>query len=55
MITKEVRVWLKKVKQGQYTTHNDAVESLLDFVPYLTEEELKMIKRKLNQIPRNMS
>ena len=54
MITKEVRVWLKKVEQDQYT-HNDAVESLLDFVPYLTEEELKMIKRKLNQIPRNMS
>ncbi len=49
MITKEVREWIEKVKRGQYS-YNDAMEELMRFAPYLTREELKMIKSKIDQL-----
>lgn len=39
MITKEVRMWIKKVEQRQYT-YNDAIYELKNFASYLTKEEL---------------
>lgn len=49
MITKEVREWIEKVKRGQYS-YNDSMEELMRFAPYLTREELKMIKSKIDQL-----
>lgn len=49
MITKEVREWMEKVNRNQYS-YNDAMSELIRFAPYLTREELKMIKSKINQL-----
>lgn len=48
MITKEVSDWLKKVENKQYS-HNDAVFQFLRFSPYLTREEMKFVKSKIEQ------
>ena len=46
MITKEVREWLQKVENKQYS-YNDAMYEFTRFSSYLTREEMKMIKSKL--------
>ena len=46
MLTREVRDWLQKVERGQYS-YEDAIYVLSQFVPYLTKEELKQLKNKL--------
>ena len=48
MITKEVREWLQKVERKQYA-YNDAISEFIHLVPFLTKEEMKMIKRKLEE------
>ena len=48
MITREVREWLEKAKRGQYS-YDDAMYTLQGFAPYLTREELVMIKSKLKE------
>ncbi len=49
MITKEVREWMIKVERGQYS-YNDAMEEFVRFASYLTREEMKMIKSKIDQL-----
>ncbi len=49
MITREVREWMEKVKRGQYS-YQDAMEEFIRITPYLTREELKMIKSKIDQL-----
>lgn len=48
MITKEVREWLQKVERRQYS-YNDAMYEFMRFSSFLTREEMKMIKTKLEQ------
>ena len=49
MITREVREWMEKVKRGQYS-YQDAMEEFIRIASYLTREELKMIKSKIDQL-----
>ena len=46
MITKEVREWLQKVERRQYS-YEDAMYEFMRFSSFLTREEMKMIKSKL--------
>ena len=46
MLTKEVREWIKKVERRQYS-YEDAMYEFMTFAPYLTKEELKQLKSKL--------
>ena len=46
MITGEVREWLQKVERRQYS-YEDAMYEFMRFSSYLTKEEMKMIKRKI--------
>lgn len=46
MLTKEVRQWLEKVERRQYS-YEDAMYEFSRFAPYLTREELKQLKSKL--------
>ena len=46
MLTKEVREWLQKVERKQYS-YEDAIYEFMRFAPFLTREEMKMIKTKL--------
>lgn len=46
MLTREVREWIQKVERRQYS-YDDAMYELLRFAPYLTKEELKQLKTKL--------
>lgn len=48
MITKEVREWLQKVERRQYS-YDDAMYEFMRFSSFLTREEIKMIKTKLEQ------
>ena len=48
MITKEVREWLQKVERGQYS-YDDAMYEFMRFAPFLTKEEMKMIKCKIEK------
>lgn len=48
MITKEVREWLQKVERKQYS-YNDAMYEFMRFSPFLTREEMKFIKAKIEQ------
>lgn len=48
MITKEVREWLQKVERKQYS-YNDAMYEFTRFSPYLTREEMKLIKNKIEE------
>lgn len=48
MITKEVREWLEKVKRRQYS-YEDAMYEFMRFSSFLTREELKMIKSKIEE------
>lgn len=47
MITREVREWMQKVERMQYS-YEDAMSELVRFSAFLTRDELKMIKNKLN-------
>lgn len=48
MITGEVREWLQKVERRQYS-YDDAMYEFMRFSSFLTREEMKMIKAKLEQ------
>lgn len=48
MLTKEVREWLVKVERRQYS-YDDAMYEFMRFASYLTREELKQIKKKLEE------
>ncbi len=48
MITREVREWLDKVKRKQYS-YNDAMYEFMRFSSFLTREEMKMIKTKIQE------
>ena len=53
MITKEVREWLQKVERKQYS-YNDAMYEFLRFSSFLTREEMKMLKNKIEDAYREM-
>ena len=48
MITREVRMWLEKVKRGQYS-YDDAMHEFMRLSSFLTREEMKMIKQKIEE------
>ena len=48
MITKEVREWLQKVERGQYS-YDNAMSEFMRFAPYLTREEMNLLKSKIKQ------
>lgn len=48
MITHEVREWLQKVERRQYS-YNDAMHEFMRFSSFLTREELKLIKQKIEE------
>ena len=52
MITKEVREWLQKVERRQYS-YDDAIYEFMRFSAFLTREEMKLLKSKLEQSYRN--
>ena len=47
MLTREVREWMQKVDRGQYS-YEDAMNEFIRFSAFLTREEMKMIKNRLN-------
>lgn len=49
MLTREVREWLEKVKRRQYS-YEDAMYEFMRFSSFLTREEMKMIKSKIEDI-----
>ena len=48
MITREVREWLQKVERKQYS-YEDAMYEFKRFSAFLTREEMKMIKNKIEE------
>ena len=48
MLTREVREWLQKVERRQYS-YEDAIYAFSRFASYLTKEELKQLKSKLDR------
>ncbi len=54
MMTREVREWLQKVERRQYS-YEDAMYEFMRFSSYLTREEMKIIKSKIEDSYRNMS
>lgn len=48
MITKEVRLWLQKLERKQYSYY-DAMEEFIRFSPFLTIDEMNMIKHKIKE------
>ncbi len=48
MLTREVREWLGKVQKRQYS-YEDAMYEFMRFSSFLTREEMKMIKRKIEE------
>ena len=48
MITREVREWLQKVERKQYS-YDDAMYEFMRFSSFLTREEMKMLKKKLEE------
>ncbi len=46
MITREVREWIQKVERAQYS-YEDAMYEFMRFSSFLTREEMKMLKNKL--------
>ena len=46
MLTREVREWLEKVERRQYS-YDDAMFEFMRFASYLTREELKQLKTRL--------
>ena len=52
MLTKEAREWLQKVERRQYS-YEDAMYEFMRFSSFLTREEMKMIKTKLENNYKN--
>lgn len=52
MLTREVREWLQKVERRQYS-YEDAMYEFMRFSSFLTREEMKMIKTKLENSYKN--
>jgi hypothetical protein len=52
MITREVREWLQKVERRQYS-YNDAMYEFMRFSSFLTREEMKMVKNKMEESYKN--
>lgn len=48
MITHEVRKWLQKVEQKQYS-YNDAMYEFMRFSSFFTREEMKLIKQRIEE------
>lgn len=48
MITREVREWLQKVERRQYS-YDDAMYEFMRFSSFLTREEMKIIKKKIEE------
>lgn len=48
MLTKNVRIWLERVRSGQYS-YETAMSEFANFSSYLTHDEINIIKRKLNE------
>ena len=48
MITKEVREWLQKVERKQYS-YEDSISEFLRFSSFLTREEMRLIKTKIEE------
>ncbi len=48
MLTRDVREWLQKVERRQYS-YEDAMYEFVRFSSFLTREELKMIKQKIEE------
>lgn len=46
MLTREVREWLQKVECRQYS-YDDAMYEFMKFAKFLTKEELKQLKTRL--------
>ena len=52
MITREVTEWQQKVERRQYS-YEDAMYESMRFSSFLTREEMKMIKAKLEDSYKN--
>ncbi len=52
MITRQVREWLQKAERGQYS-YEDAMSEFVRFSSFLTREEMRMIKAKLEAAYKN--
>ena len=48
MLTREVREWLQKVERRQYS-YEDAMYEFVRFSPFLTKQEMKQLKTKIEQ------
>ena len=48
MLTREVREWLQKVERRQYS-YEDAMFEFMHLAKYLTREELKQLKSRLEE------
>lgn len=48
MLTREVREWLEKVQRRQYS-YDDAMYEFMRFSSFLTREEMKRIKSKIEE------
>ena len=48
MLTREVREWLDKVKQGRYS-YKDAMYEFANFSSILTRDEMKFLKTKIEE------
>lgn len=48
MITREVREWLDKVRRRQYS-YEDTMYEFMRFSSFLTREEMKMIKQRIEE------
>ena len=48
MLTREVREWLQKVERRQYS-YEDAMYEFVRFSPFLTKQEMKHLKTKIEQ------
>lgn len=48
MLTREVREWLEKVQRRQYS-YDDAIYEFMRFSSFLTREEMKFIKSKIEE------
>ena len=49
MMTREVREWIQKVERGQYS-YDDAMYEFMRFSAFLTREEMKMLKSRLERM-----
>lgn len=48
MLTREVREWLQKVQRKQYS-YEDAMYEFMRFSSFLTREEMKQLKSKIEE------